>query len=62
MPVEIATQLLALATEVLKLINKCIDDQPPEMRRKAWERWDSVWSPLLDPIFTALEKPQAPKP
>ena len=34
------------ATKLIELILRLIEDQPPEERRKAWERWFRFWEPV----------------
>lgn len=50
---------LQVTLEVLKLINRAIEDQPPEYRRKAWEQWFQFWEGVST-LFIEEPKPKPP--
>ena len=43
----LAPAIIALATEVLRLVNNLIEAKPPEIREAEARAWFGMWWPLL---------------
>lgn len=48
---------LGAYTATIKLLILCIEDQPPEERRKAWARWFQFWAPMWKALGLTGEDP-----